>query len=120
MHQGRGGRVCRAGALVVLGQGEAGAGDRFPDPQAGGDALHQRGLAGPQVAIQQQDRLRLLLLRQPAAGQLLPERCGGARISQEHAVGIHPGRLPGREPEASASLQNFPSLSLQAVSTRLV
>lgn len=38
--------------LVVLGQGEGGARDRFVDPQGQGQTLHPAGLAGPQFPLQ--------------------------------------------------------------------
>jgi len=48
MDQGRG-SAARA-AAVVLGQGEGGAGDRLSDAQLLSQALHQAGLAGPEIS----------------------------------------------------------------------
>ena len=55
MHQG-GGVATFAPAAVVLRQGEGGTGDRLADAQLLGQALHQAGLAGPQITPQQQQR----------------------------------------------------------------
>ena len=62
----------------MLGQGKGGAGNRLGDAQAGGEALHQAGLAGPEVALQQQgERWGQQLL-----GQLTPQGPGGPHIRQ--------------------------------------
>ena len=63
---------------IVLGQGKGGAGNRLVDAQAGGEALHQAGLAGAEVALQQQGERR----GQPLPGQLTPQSPGGLHIRQ--------------------------------------
>lgn len=57
---------------VVLGQGEGGACDRFVDAKSEGDALHQGGLAGTELALKQQDCPCRKL-----AGKITPQAVGG-------------------------------------------
>jgi adenosylhomocysteinase len=126
VHQG-GGLPTRPLAPVVLGQGEGGAGDGFIDAEAGGQALHQAGFAGAEIAQQQQDG-RLLGAGQQLLGQGHSQGPGGGGIRQSvrlpgghgcglvrvHAASDAVCRLQCSEPEASASPQNFPNHALPA------
>ncbi len=102
------GCLTQATTSVVLGQGEAGAGDRLRDAQGLGQSLHQAGLAGSQLALQQQQGRGCCLEQN---GELLPQAAGGGQVGQKSNGGAHgldgPCRFTFSEPEASASLQIF-------------
>ena len=70
----------------MLRQGEGGAGHRLIEAQALGQALHQAGLAGAQVALQQQHRPFRGRQGQPALRQPAAQGGGGGRIGQQHAA----------------------------------
>jgi len=79
VHQRRGGR-----SPVVLRQGEGGAGHRLIEAQTLGQPLHDAGLAGTQIALQEQHRPRPRRQRQPLSGQRPAQGGGGGRIGQKH------------------------------------
>ena len=111
-------------ALVVLGQGKGGAGDRLVDAEAPGQALHQAGFAGTEITEQQQDAAWGQL-----PSQFVPQGLGGGCIRELALLTVlallvelallldhggrrlprPPSRLHSSEPEASATPQNFPN-----------
>ena len=80
---------------VVLGQCKGGAGDRFADPEALGQALHQRCFAGAKGPAQQQDGSRWKLARQQSAqgpgrlkGLKRPDMPCRVRLKRARSLGV--------------------------------
>ncbi len=88
VHQGGGGPIDTLSA-VVLRQGEGRTGDGLADAQLLGESLHQAGLAGPQIAPQEQQWcMPSAAARQQGPPQAPSQGAGG--------VGIVQGFIDGR------------------------